>query len=167
MPLAAGGVNVNRFTPEFEKTFFGDMMSIEMRFPFAATLDSSITSDGVTNTDELECGNVTVALKALLYSDRGLTISAGLAVDLPTADDVNVNTASGVKLIEVKNDAIHLLPFIGALFVPDDRFFSQGFIQADFDTNGNNVLITDGTQLRRAGTANDSTFLFFDVGIGY
>ena len=100
-------------------------MSIEMRFPFAATLDSSITSDGVTNTDELEFGNVTVALKALLYSDRGLAISAGLAVDLPTADDVNVNTTSGVKPIEVENDAIHLLPFIGAMFVPDDRFFSR------------------------------------------
>ena len=50
VPLTPSGVNVNRFTPGFEKTFFGGLMSFEMKVPMATTLDSTIVEGGATDT---------------------------------------------------------------------------------------------------------------------
>ena len=38
VPLSASGVNVNRFTPGFEKTFWDRLASVEFRTPMASTL---------------------------------------------------------------------------------------------------------------------------------
>ena len=46
VPLSQGGGNVNRFSPGFEKTFFNRMTSVELRAPFAATLNSDVTVGG-------------------------------------------------------------------------------------------------------------------------
>jgi hypothetical protein len=168
------GVNVSRVTPGFEKTFIDDMMSFEARFPFASTLDSDILQAGGTNTDEIEFGNVTMYLKALLWQGgrRGrndLSISSGIGMTLPTADDVRVLNAAGNPLVVVENESIHVLPFVGALYTPNSRLFTQAFVQLDLDTNGNTVEAINfaNGNLGRAGIANDTTFLFADVGVGY
>ena len=167
VPIFREGVNVSRNTPGFEKTFLDGNASIEMRFPFAATLDSNIQLNGMTNTNEMEFGNIVTTLKALVHSNDVLGVSVGMSVSLPTADDLTFQMF-GTDVVRVENESVHLLPFLGALYSPNDRFFAQGFLQFDFDANGNPVLINvPGTGMVNAGRANDTSFLYADVGVGY
>ncbi len=87
VPLIESGVNVNRFIPGFEKTFFGGIASVEMRFPFASTLNSDIVAGGIPDDDNLEFGNIGIPLKVLIYQNPNVAFSTGLQVSLPTADD--------------------------------------------------------------------------------
>jgi hypothetical protein len=183
VPLAAGGVNVSRFTPGFEKTLFDGVMSVEMRFPMAVTLDNTIVVDGVTNTDEVEFGNLSVPLKVLLYADPTFACSLGLQVTLPTADDTRVFLQNGTELVHIENEAVHLMPFLGALYTPNDRFFAQGFLQFDVDSGGNGVsalgvtpvldqatnltLLQTNSSLTYVGNLRDATLMYIDVGLGY
>ncbi|MCA9071498.1 MAG: hypothetical protein KDA84_21370 [Planctomycetaceae bacterium] len=166
--LTARGVNVNRITPGFEKTFWDGNASFEARFPFATTLSPDIIADGVTSTDETEFGNFNMTLKVLTYKSEHFAWSNGLAMTLPTGDDMSVSLANGFQVAEVENDSVHLLPFTGFLWVPDNRLFVQGYFQADFDCNGNQVYVSDGTgRLIDGGIANDQTFVYADLGMGY
>ncbi len=45
VPLQQGGVDVNRFVPGFEKTFFNGITSVEVRAPMASTLDQRSAHD--------------------------------------------------------------------------------------------------------------------------
>lgn len=168
VPLAPQGVNVHRFAPGFEKTFFDQLTSIDVRFPMAATLDSDLRVSGLTNTGEMEFGNVLVTFKALLASTDSWGVSAGLGVALPTADDVRVLGTGDQELVRIENQSVHLMPFVGGLYAPNDRFFAQGFLQVDVDANGNPVLVDPtNTGLTTIGRANDVTFLYADLGFGY
>lgn len=168
VPLTSGGVNVSRFAPGFEKTFFDRMTSIDVRFPLASTLDSDLRADGLTNTGETEFGNITVTFKALLASTDSWGVSAGLGVAVPTADDVRVLGPGDQELVRIRNESVHLMPFVGWLYAPNDRFFSQSFLQIDVDANGNPVAIdATNTGLQTIGRINDVTFLYADLGIGY
>ena len=63
---------------------------------------------------------------------------------------------------------MHLQPFLGALYTPNNRFFAQGFLQYDMAASGNSVAINStGTGLQNAGTLTDPNNVFFDVGLGY
>jgi hypothetical protein len=166
--LSTTGVDVERLSPGFEKAFFNGLCSVELRIPFASTLDSGILADGATNTDEVELGNLMLAVKGLLYSSPYGAVSAGLGFSLPTADDVHVNAANGSELVKIENDSVHLMPFLGGVYTPNHRFFAQGFLQFDCDANGNPVFANDqATGLRQIGEIENPTFLYFDVGIGY
>lgn len=168
VPLFPGGVDVNRFTPGFEKTFFDGMASFELAAPFATTLDSDIFTDAATDTSNMEFGNLTMALKALLYRSEYWATSVGLAVAVPTASDIRVQTAAGTPLVRIDNQAVHLMPFIGSLYTPNDRFFAQGFLQFDVDANGNPVYVnTTGAGLERAGRQNGAAFMYSSIGAGY
>lgn len=168
VPLTAGGVNVNRFTPGVEKTFFDGNASFEARFPFATTLDTNILVDGLTNDDEVEFGNVVLYSKLLLFSSPTYALSTGLGVSLPTADDLTVGFANGPRLVEIDNKSVHLLPFVGGVWVPNSDFFVHGFVQVDVDMNGNPVLVnTFENGFRRAGRLDDVTLLYTDIGAGY
>ena len=167
-PLFPGGVNVNRFSPGFEKTFFGGNSSVEVRIPFATTLSSNLLVDGATNTNQLQFGNMYAALKTLLYRTNNYAIAGGLAMSLPTGEDTRVSMSNGTPLVRVRNNSVHLMPFLGGVIVPNNRLFAQGFLQFDFDSNGNPVdLNLYGNGLRKAGVANDSTYMYLDMGLGY
>lgn len=166
VPFAPRGVDVNRYSPGFERTFAGGLMSYEIRFPFAATLDSNITLDGPTELSNLEFGNLFLATKALLVQTRHSILSAGVALTLPTADDTVVRLG-GAPLLRVENESVHVMPFLGWGH-RQDRFFSTAFLQLDFDANGNTVLFdADGTGLARSGVVQDEAYLYFDVAFGY
>lgn len=168
VPLSANGVDVNRFTPGFEKTFFNGRSSFELRAPFASTLSNTIYTDGVTNDSSTEFGNLTMYLKQLVYTSETLAISGGLGVAVPTAGDVHVRTVAGQELVRIENESVHLLPFVGSLYAPNDRLFVQQFLQFDCDTNGNPVQVAGPTgALVDAGRANDTTFLFYSLSAGY
>ncbi len=169
VPLLATGVDVNRFTPGIEKTFFEGMSSIEVRTPFASTLSNNLFADGTTNTDSTEFGNLTVYLKQLFYTSDTLAVSGGLGLTLPTAGDSTVFLAAGLPpLINIRNQSVHLLPFLGSLYTPTDQLFVQQFLQFDFDANGNAISIDDGGgTLIPAGRLNDQTVLYYSIGGGY
>lgn len=167
VPLTSQGPEVNRYTPGFEKTFWNGNASVELRVPFASTLDSNLVA-GVTNGSNTEFGNATGILKLLLWSNDNWAFAGGLGVNAPTADDVVVSLPNGRPLIAINNDAFHLQPFLGLLWTPSDRFFAQGFAQVDVDIDGNPVWADlQNLGLERFGRLKDATLMIADVGIGY
>lgn len=174
-PLYPGGLDVKRVTPGFEKTFLNGRGSVEVRMPFATTLDSNVVSGGITNTSDTEFGNMSVYLKGLLLNhENRLALSAGLGLGLPTASDVTIRDAgTGATVVQVENEALHLLPFLGLLYTPNDRFFLQGLLEFDFDTNGNPVSASSFSpaeptgQLASLGRANDFHYAFVGASVGY
>jgi hypothetical protein len=168
VPLAPGGIDLDRFTPGIERTFAGGMLSAELRIPFAATLDSNLVAGpGGFGGHNVEFGNLAVFGKMLLYASDELALSAGVGVTLPTADAVNVRLADGTPLVHVTNQSFHLKPFFAGLYTPNDRFFTQAFLEVDTDLNGNATFANSGNGLARVGRLNDATYLFADLGIGY
>ena len=167
VPITPGGLTMNRFTPGLEKMFWGGTASVEMRFPFAASLDSNIlVPDGMGGQD-VEFGNIAIYLKVLIYGDERLALSGGLGVTSPTAEDLKIRLADGTPLLSVQNDSPHLQPFLAGLYAPNDRWFAQGFLQLDVDPRGNSLLFNTGGGLTPVGRLNDATYLMADAGIGY
>jgi len=155
---------VNRFSVGLEKTFLDGMTSVEVRLPFASTLDS--TFDSSTGGRNTELGDLHFTFKALLYRSETLAVATGLGLSVPTADDTVVRTA-GVDVVRVRNDTINLEPYLAFLWTPNQRLFSQFWISVPFDTNGDRVSVTDGRTLQSAGRIHDQTHLFLDGQIGY
>ena len=165
VPLSQSGVNVKRFTPGFEKTLLGGMVSFELRVPFASTLESEIIADGITGND-VELGNMFMAFKVLLLERESWIVSAGLSMTVPTADDLTVSLANGTNLLGIENQSVHLMPFLGGLWQFNDGTFVQGFMQVDVDLNGNPVSVNQGNGLRPLESAHDATFFYFDIAFG-
>ncbi len=169
VPFTSQGVDVNRFTPGVEKTFLDGNMSLEVRLPFATTLDSDIVSDGPTGTSAAEFGNITMYLKALLAQDGQTAIGSGLGLVLPTADSLTISQTDGTPQAVVSNEAVHLMPYVGMVRQSDaSPMFVQGFLQFDFDLNGNPVYADGGGGgLNAAGIINDVSYLFADIAVGW
>ncbi|MFO0426284.1 MAG: hypothetical protein ACK526_06930, partial [Planctomyces sp.] len=162
--IAGGGIDVHRVTPGFEKTFLNGNASIELRTPFADTVSSTITTAG-PQASATEFGNMTVWMKAMLIRGDQGALSTGLGLALPTADDYIVD--NGGSDLAVENSSVHYLPFIGGIYTPDDRWFTQGLMQLDFDGSGNKVYTGNLAAPTFEGTARDTTYLFVDVSVGY
>jgi len=161
VPLAPGGMGVNRFTLGFEKTFVDGNMSFELKAPMASTVDSTVVQGFAVGQRSGEFGNLALAVKALLRQTETWAVSGGLQLGLPTADDSRV-------VLAIRNDAVRLAPFLGALWTPSERLFSQGFLQCDIASGGNAVLVNrDGWRLSEVGRLNDANLLTVDWGVGY
>ena len=137
--------SLDRFTLGLEKTFFDGEASIETRLPLLCGLNSRQTEFGPDNGGD-ELGNLAMAAKMVLYSTKHGLISGGLAMTFPTGDDFVSIPSFGGPAVRVENQAVHLGPFLGYLVQPNECWFAQGFVQADFDLSGNNVY-TGGTAL--------------------
>ena len=168
VPLAPGGVNVNRLTLGLEKTFLDGMMSFELKAPMASTVDSTFVQGMAANEGSGEFGNLALTWKTLLRQTETWAFSGGLQLGLPTADDSRVVLEDGTPLLVLQNDAVHLGPFLGALWTPNERLFSQGFLQCDVASVGNTVMVNRNLAgLSEAGRLNDVSLLTLDWGIGY
>ncbi len=166
--LFGAGVDVNRFTLGFEKTFFDGMASFELKAPMATGLDSTVVADGVTGMSHGEFGNLGLTFKALLFQTKSWGVSAGLTVAAPTGDDTVVVLTDGTPLVRIRNESVHLAPFLGCLWTPNDRFFAQGFFQVDVDPSGNAVSTNFfGNGLQPVGVLQDATLMYVDAGVGY
>lgn len=177
--------DVNRFMPGFEKTFYDGWTSIEIRTPFAATLDNAqdiFSSSGVASVSEyrdIQFGNMSVIFKTLLIERGTWAITGGVQTMLPTADNTFVNgpTAVGGQSIQqvfVANESVHVMPFVGGIWAPNDRFFNQVLFQIDRDANGNLAYVNGlqdpavtGRNLQQAGRAFYPTFMYLSFGTGY
>jgi hypothetical protein len=164
--LTPNGFDVHRMNIGFEKTFLDMRASIEVRLPFAGTLDtSSVAGTEARNT---ELGNVRITPRFLLVQGDVFNLGAGVGIHLPTASETNVQDIDGAALVRIRNQSVVLSPYIGALFTPNDRFFSQVWVSADFDTAGNSVEANlDGRGLASVGRLQDSTLLQADAQFGY
>ena len=155
-------LNIDRFTLGAEKTCLDGMLSVEVRVPVARELgstfdiilddfDPSRTTVPINDRDG-EFGNVSVIGKLLLYESRRFALSTGVAVLIPTAEDViaNGDFFANFEIIEpevlfafadvdfdvlVKNETVNVSPFVSWLWLPHQRLFHQGFLQIDVPTN--------------------------------
>lgn len=166
--------SVNRFTPGFEKTFSGGLASFEARFPFAATLDQDHFVNGSTNANEVEFGDISLALKGIFAETNHWILTGGLQMTIPTMDDYRLLVTDGgrsAEFLKLENKAVHLMPFLGGIYAPNDRFFAQGFVQVDFDANGKRVLVNanalNAPGMTEAGTLNSATYIYADASFGY
>jgi hypothetical protein len=165
-PLRFAGQDVHRFSLGFEKTFFDGRGSIELRAPFASTINPIADENGLTG-DSTEFGNLHLTLKALLFSNEYVAASTGVGISLPTADDTALRLA-GQDVIRIENETTLLTPFAALLFTPNDRLFAQAWFQYGFDTQSNPVLFTDGVGgLVQAGRLTDPELMQIDFQIGY
>ena len=79
-----------------------------------------------------------------------------------------MRTVAGNELVRIRNDSVHIMPYFGARYTPNDRFFTQGFVQVDVDANGCPVDANlDGSGLQRVGRLQDATYIYADLGVGY
>jgi hypothetical protein len=167
--FAPGSPNLNRFVAGFERAFMDNLLSLELRAPFATDAANAYTLAGnaFTNGTATRFGNLNLYLKSLLVDNGRFAVSGGLGISLPTASDTSINYANGTELLHISSEAVHLQPFLGMLFTPNRRCFAQAFMQYDIATNGNAVAINTGTGLTPAGSLTDANHLLFDGAIGY
>ena len=179
--------DVNRFMPGFEKTFFDGWTSIEVRTPFAATLSNKqqyFPGSGGANVSEyrdIQFGNMSMIFKTMLVESKTWAITTGVQVMLPTAANTQVsgptmftNQPQTLQSVYVANESVHVMPFVGSVWAPNDRFFNQALLQVDRDVNGNPAYVNDtqnpalsGRQLNYAGRLFYPTFMFMSFGTGY
>jgi hypothetical protein len=159
--------DVNRYTFGVEKTFFCGSQSLELRVPFAATLNSDQFANG-TSLRETEFGNLALIWKILLLERDCWLLTGGLGATFPTADDARLFLDDTTQILHIHNRSVHLLPYLALLGAMGERWFTQVFLQLDIDTSGSVVEgDVDGGPLPRIGVLQDSTLLFVDVGVGY
>ncbi|MCA9169981.1 MAG: hypothetical protein KDB23_20035 [Planctomycetales bacterium] len=151
-------LDVNRYTFGVERAFYDNLLSAELRVPFAGTLSATPESGGSTSGTEF--GNITLAFKGLLHQDECRAVSAGLAVVLPTGRDYIV----GGDVVDniFRNESVHLQPFLGLYYAPRPKVFTQFFSQLDFDTQGNGVTVAGISD-----TLREQTLMFMDLSVGY
>jgi hypothetical protein len=142
-----------------EKTFLNGLCSVEFRVPFAEGY-ASVQTPTVSAVTGTEFGNIPIVFKTLLHNGERNVITGGVAVTLPTARDVNINSGELV----IQNGSCHLQPYLMWLFRPRERLFFMAFAGVDFDAGVNDVF-TDSDGF--VGRYHDQALLFFDGKIGY
>ena len=160
--------NFDRYTIGIEKTIGEGAFSVEVRLPFAASMDHQLVLENGRGAAQTEAGNALVILKHELGSNEHVLISGGLGISLPTGSDVEVNSAGGQPLLRLVNEAIHMKPFLAMAFVPDEHFFMQSFIEYDLPAGRNAAEVNlDGMGLQQVGRFRDASHLLWDVSAGY
>lgn len=166
--------SVNQFVPGFEKTFMAGLMSVEARFPFAATLDTDINTNGSTGSTTGQFGDISVALKSIFAQSDNWLLSGGLQLVLPTAEDISYRVSDGGttrEFLRIENESVHVMPFLGASLIADGGLFLQGFFQIDVDANGMPVFANSspfGTgTMAEVGRLNGATMMYLDASAGY
>ena len=154
--------SLDRFTFGVEKTFLDRLASVELRLPLAAGLDSH---QDIDNPDArgTELGNLGLAVKFNLLSGEDWIIAAGSSLTVPTGDDYEL-LYGNARVLSVSNDAVHFAPFLGWLTLVGKKSFLQGFVQFDFDLNGNDVHTDYGGY---EGVFQDQNLLFVDIAAGH
>jgi hypothetical protein len=164
-----GNFTFQRFTPGIERAFFGGLTSLELRMPIVLSSGAEISADNPFSEGDGEFGNVSLAVKALMIRMARFAFSGGMQLTLPTASNTNVRLADGTSLVHVKNESVHVMPFLGAVY--DGRlFYSQLFAQVDIDANGNalqvNPTLAPGAALVTAPDLYDTDQFYLDWATG-
>jgi len=165
-------IDVNRYTFGIEKTFFDGACSIEIRAPIENGLSADESDPaGANGNVGTSLGDVSIIPKVLVAKSDTWASSVGLAVTLPTAPDVSNTQTAFDSITYIKNDSLHLQPFVGLLLAPSTRLFSISYIQLDFDANGSPVtsqsLFGQPGPVVFDGRLRDPTLMYVDMSVGY
>lgn len=178
---ASESYNVHLYTFGLEKTFLDNLASIEVRLPFARTIDSDLNlvsgmllSD-VPNTvplvqptpgetlgdSDTEFQDMSVILKGIIAQDpnRRWVVSTGLGVSIPTGKDLNA------RVVDFSNDVAQDRPLGDLVFPPDSpEDVRRRMTQFAFDQRTRWFEIENETWgispfLAAAATPTDKTFV--------
>ncbi len=176
---ASRDYDVHLYTLGLEKTFFDEMASVEVRVPFARTLDSDLdlvsgvpvsvapgivpavqpTPGQTLGGSDTELQDMNVILKAIIAQDpsRRWIVSSGLGVTIPTGEDLNVT------VVDYSNDIAG---------DPGDAFLPRGINAFAFDQRTREFEIENETWglapfLAAAMRPTDRTFVnaFFQIDV--
>ena len=126
-----------------------------------------MVQDGGTDLSHGEFGDLALTIKALLSPVGTPGDFRRTDGHRPTARDANVVLSDGTPLVRIANQFDPLVPFLGFLWTPNERFFMQGFYQVDVEAGGCPVSVNlDGSGLQEVGTLHDTTYQYIDLGIG-
>lgn len=162
--LGSRSFSVDRYTVGLERTFADGCWSVELRMPFADSLAFSTAGYSVRGG---EVGNLAVSFKRLLAATETGTLVAGLGIDTPTGSDVTGGVPQ--TTYTMRNESVHLLPYVGFLRVPNDCAFYHGFAQVDVPLGGNRIDYFDAA-LGAPGTfgrLTEQSLLYLDFSAGY
>jgi hypothetical protein len=165
--LSSNLAGINRYTVGFEKTFFDNLCSIEVRLPLASTINPTQIEGQTANSGTGTIGNLFVAGKVLGVITDTYAISAGLGVSIPTAQDVRVRNAAGGDVVVIRNDAVFLTPFVAGLWAPSERLLAQGWVSCNIDAGGNPAFVNPGTGLQSIGRLTQETLMNYDIQLSY
>ena len=129
-----------RYELGYEYAFYCDLISMQLNVPLVKTIDSTIVQDDfATLPREAELGNVSLAFKAVIYQNCYNTLSVGLGVDAPTADDVIIRDSDTQFFLN--NETIVLSPFVGWVSELSPNVFTQGFVQIGMPMNDSTARV--------------------------
>ncbi len=129
--------SISQYTVGGEKTLLDGLISVELRGSLLNDIDA-IGPD--TSFDNGTVSNLTANLKVQLYETDDLGVVAGLGVGLPTGSDFQGYISTGTNFT-LDNQAVYLLPFVGATYAPMDSVFGTTFVQLSTVTNGDHFLV--------------------------
>ncbi|MDR0337079.1 MAG: hypothetical protein LBI18_08315 [Planctomycetaceae bacterium] len=124
--------------------------SVEVRIPFFhqfASKQFGIPQNQFAGS-ATELGNLSLSFKYLLARSNELTISGGLGVVFPTAEDWRLSHAM------LKNKAYYLVPYLGLQWHPNEDVFGHFLVQTDISVSGNELRLSGDTL-----TINESTMV--------
>jgi hypothetical protein len=163
-PIVSRQSSVNRYIFGVEKTLPYDWWSVELRMPLYAG-HSSAFNDGLFVSSSDQVGNLSVIVKRMLYQSDTHVMTIGCGFSTPTGGDSNV--VVGDELYTVKNESVHVLPYMMFLWMPRDRLFAEATLQADIPISGNRVTVEDYGPPVLLGRLNAQSLLHFTATAGY
>ena len=167
----------DRATLGVEKTFNDGANSIEMRMPFSGGIDTTLNRPrmGPIGISGGNLGNLVLVLKSLLYQDNSTAFGGGLALEIPTGNDLFINTPtpSGGSF-RFQNQAYHLHPYLGLIHMTENDTFFSSYLQFDAALNGNPLYQTTTTSTfpqpttvtQRLGSLSPLSLVMVDVAAG-
>lgn len=177
-----------------------DLSAGDITGPAAGGFNVRSTPDQTLGSDGTQFDNISLIFKSLFYRNPTVALSAGTGLGVPTGADTTVlitdysgpssgglATIQRERLIHIDNETWSLTPFLAGLWTPNDRFFSQGFLQFDFPLNSSTInyseAITQGslktlspaliryptlpTPFSVDSSISEQTLMHVDLGIGY
>lgn len=163
-PVIQDQFSVDQYMVGMESRFGNGLWSVELRMPFTGQHDFAFTGLRIAENHGGDIGNLSILLKRLIYYDQNTSVVAGVGVETPTGSDF-LSRTEDIRF-RVSNDAVHLVPYLGLLYSPDDRWFLHGFVELDVATNGNRITYVDTGGPGSGGKYNDQTSLYVDVSAG-
>ena len=155
-------IDLHRYLIGFEKTFFDGNVSLDVRMPFMSNIE--FNSFGLLS-ESGNVGNLTMYMKGLLAANDDAALATGLGIGLPTGSDFQSHSDPSIYTPEtliVRNQAVHLMPFLAATAHLGEHWFTQSFCQMNFAASGNEVVNQDGL----VGVFQEQNLFQADLGLG-
>jgi len=156
--------STNRYVIGLERTLLDGFWSVAVQTSFNGEHEFINGPFGVEGDS---MGNLAIILKRLLFQSNSLGLSAGIGINTPTGSDAA--TSIDTELFVVRNNAVHLVPFVAFASAPSNTCFYQGFVQLDMAANGNRIEFSDKTvpaAPTTIGFFNDQNLLHADFMAG-